>query len=546
MGRKLLIRDLTLRDGQQSQLATRMNQTQIDSLLPIYRDANFYAMEVWGGAVPDSAMRFLDENPWERLSKIKQVIGGKSKLTALSRGRNLFGYNPYPDDVIDGFCKHAVQTGVDIMRIFDALNDTNNMLATIKSVKKYGGQADCAVCYTVDPSYSLWFKLKRIMEGKTLPPKLFTPDYFVNKAKILETAGADMISIKDMAGLIDPASTAVLIDKLKKELKIPVDLHTHCTPGYGLASVLMGIIHGVDIVDTVIMNFSQGPAAPSIELVQIFADKLGVETNLNMQAIEKINKELFHIRGELKAFDQLKKIPMQFSYTNDQLPKKVHQLFDEAILAANDNKIDTLLDRTHKIEKYFGFPLPDTKVQKAEIPGGMYSNMISQLENLKVPELFNDVLKAIPRVRLDSGLIPLVTPTSQIVGAQAVSSVIQESKGNPFYSQASTQFKNLVMGKYGKTPYPIDPEFRKLITGSKDEIPYEVEKYEHAENMMIEEIGVMLCEDEKEQLLLELFPAVAKDFLKKQKMARFESIQVQKVHQDYQSMVDGLKGNYQI
>jgi len=170
MGRKLLIRDLTLRDGQQSQLATRMNQTQIDKLLPYYRDANFYAMEVWGGAVPDSAMRYLNENPWERLAKIKQVIGGVSKLTALSRGRNLFGYNPYPDDVIDGFSKHAVQTGVDIMRIFDALNDTNNMLATIKSVKKYGGEADCAVCYTVDPSYSWWFKLMRLMEGKSLPP----------------------------------------------------------------------------------------------------------------------------------------------------------------------------------------------------------------------------------------------------------------------------------------------------------------------------------------------------------------------------------------
>ena len=202
MARKLLIRDLTLRDGQQSSFATRMNQNQVDRVLPFYKDAKFYAMEVWGGAVPDSVMRYLNENPWDRLEKIKAVIGDVSKLTALSRGRNLFGYAPYTDEIIEGFCKNAIESGLGIMRIFDALNDVNNVKSTIKYVKKYGGMADCAVCYTIDPKYpklSLIDKLK----GKKNPEPVFTNEYFLNKAKEMEALGADMITIKDMSGLIN-------------------------------------------------------------------------------------------------------------------------------------------------------------------------------------------------------------------------------------------------------------------------------------------------------------------------------------------------------
>lgn len=194
-----------MRDGQQSSFATRMNQAQIDRCLPFYKDANFYAMEVWGGAVPDSVMRYLNENPWTRLETIHKAIGNVSKLTALSRGRNLFGYAPYTDEIIDGFCRNSIQSGLGIMRIFDALNDVNNVKSTVKYVKQYGGIADCAVCYTVDPKYPEIGFFGKLM-GKKNPKPVFTDEYFLSKAKQMEALGADMITIKDMSGLIPPTA----------------------------------------------------------------------------------------------------------------------------------------------------------------------------------------------------------------------------------------------------------------------------------------------------------------------------------------------------
>ena len=198
MARNLKIRDLTLRDGQQSSFATRMSQAQVDRCLPFYKDANFYAMEVWGGAVPDSVMRYLNENPWTRLETIYKAVGKVSKLTALSRGRNLFGYAPYPDDVIDGFCRNAIESGLGIMRIFDALNDVDNVNSTIKYVKQYGGIADCAVCYTVDPKYPEPSFMQRLM-GKKQPQPVFTDAYFLDKAKQMAALGADMSLIVIMS-----------------------------------------------------------------------------------------------------------------------------------------------------------------------------------------------------------------------------------------------------------------------------------------------------------------------------------------------------------
>ena len=215
MAQKLLIRDLTLRDGQQSSFATRMNQSQVNRTLPYYKDTNFYAMEVWGGAVPDSVMRYLNENPWDRLKKISDVVHGSPKLTALSRGRNLYGYAPYPDEIIEGFFKNAVGNGLNIMRIFDALNDVNNVKSSIKSIKKYGGMADCAVCYTIDPKYEDEVKIveKRGFLGIKKKEKvivkhelIFTDEYFLAKAKEMLSLGADMITIKDMSGLVLPVT----------------------------------------------------------------------------------------------------------------------------------------------------------------------------------------------------------------------------------------------------------------------------------------------------------------------------------------------------
>ena len=521
MARKLLIRDLTLRDGQQSSFATRMNQSQVDRVLPFYKDAKFYAMEVWGGAVPDSVMRYLNENPWDRLEKIKAVIGDVSKLTALSRGRNLFGYAPYTDEIIEGFCKNAIESGLGIMRIFDALNDVNNVKSTIKYVKKYGGIADCAVCYTIDPKYpklSLMDKLK----GKKNPAPVFTNEYFLNKAKEMEALGADMITIKDMSGLINPARIAELMPLFKSNLKIPVDFHTHCTPGYGLGAVLSAIVHGVDIVDTNIWNFAGGPAAPAIELIYIFCKKLGIELDVNMEAVAKINKELYTIRKELEAFDAVKQFPDPFNPLTDTLPANVDKFFDNAIAAAKSNNEEALLEACHAIEAYFNFPKPNELVKKAEVPGGMYTNMVAQLKQLNSMDILEDAMKLIPTVRLAAGLPPLVTPTSQIVGAQAVNCALDIKNHKPMYSNVSNQFVALVKGEYGKTPVPVDPAFRLKIAGTREETPYDTSKYQMQENPVLTEFGgVKLAENEKEVLLMELFPAVAKNFLTKQKEARY-------------------------
>ena len=518
MKKKLLIRDLTLRDGQQSLFATRMNQNQVERVLPYFKEANFYAMEVWGGAVPDSIMRFLNEDPWIRLESIKNVIGTSSKLTALSRGRNLFGYNPYPEEVIEGFNRNAVKSGIDIMRIFDALNDVSNMVSTIKYVKENGGIADCAVCYTVDPKFSQKQRIKALLKGKMLPKKVFTVDYFVNLAKELEKMGADMISIKDMAGLIPPLVSGEIISRMKSEISIPIDLHTHCTPGYGLASVLSAIIKGVDIVDTNIMNFSGGPAAPAFELIQLFCDKLGIETGVNLEAVVKINKELKEIRKELGEYDTCKMFPIDFDITKDKLPSQIDRLFDDAITCAKADKEDLLLKTIYEIEKYFNFPEPDMQVKFAEIPGGMYTNMLSQLKQLKLDQLLPRVLETVPVVRVASGCPPLVTPTSQIVGVQAVNYIIDENKGLPPYTTKSIQYVNLVKGIYGKTPIPVDPDFREFICGVREETPYDTSKYKKQDNPSFEEWdGVKLAENEKEELLLELFPAVATPYLKKKK-----------------------------
>ncbi|SDB88635.1 carboxylase [Williamwhitmania taraxaci] len=515
MARKLLVRDVTLRDGQQSLFATRMTQEQIDRVLPIYREAGFYAMEVWGGAIPDSIMRYLNEDPWERLETIKREIGDVSKLTALSRGRNLFGYNPYPESVIEGFNRNAVKSGISIMRIFDALNDASNIRSTIKYVKENGGIADCTVCYTVDPKFTRKEKFLALLKGKRLPSEIFTIDYFVKMARELEGMGADMITLKDMAGLIPPSKAGKIIRALKSNVSIPIDFHTHCTPGYGLGAFVMALVNGIDILDTAILNFSGGPAAPSFEIIQIFCNKLDIETGVNLDAVVRINKELKVIRQELASVDSYKLFPIDFDITKDKLPANIEKLFDQAVEAAKADDEEALLKACYGIEKYFNFPEPDEVVKFAEVPGGMYTNMLAQLKQLQLENLIPRVMEIIPTVRLAAGCPPLVTPTSQIVGAQAVNCIIDENKGLPFYTSKSIQFVNLVKGSYGKTPIPVDPDFRMKIAGTRDEVPYNTEAYQRQPNPSFPEYGkdIFLAKNEKEELLLELFPAVASKYL---------------------------------
>lgn len=545
MVKKILIRDVTLRDGQQSLFATRMNQQQVDTVLPYFKESGFYALEVWGGAVPDSVMRYLGEDPWIRLEKIKAVIGDSSKLTALSRGRNLFGYNPYPDHVIEGFIRNSVQSGIDIMRIFDALNDIENMKATIRFMKENNALADCAVCFTVDPKFSFKQRTQALLHGKRLPHNLFNVSYFVRLAKKLEKLGADIISIKDMAGLITPGLSADLIKQLKNEVSVPINMHTHCTPGYGLASTLMSMMNGVDIIDTALMNFAGGPAAPSYEILQIFADKLDIELGVNRQTVAEANRELKKIRLELDEFDTYKIFPIDFDISNYTLLPEVSKLFDLAIEFAQANKEDRLIDVTQRIEMYFNFPEPDEEVKHAEIPGGMYTNMLAQLKQLQLDHLLPKVLQTVPIVRLVSGCPPLVTPTSQIVGVQAVNCVVDENQGLPHYTNNSIQFVNLVKGVYGKTPTPIDPDFREKIAGVREETPYDTSTYKRPENPKCDKYGgIRLAQNEKEELLLDLFPSVASNFLLNQREKHYIEVKHQ-IEEEKQRKRDEIRMQYE-
>ncbi len=526
--RKLKIRDLTLRDGQQSLFATRLSQAEIDKLLPYYENAGFYIMEVWGGAVPDSVMRYLDESPWDRLRIISKSMKGKSLLSALSRGRNLFGYVPYPDYVLEGFYKEAIKNGLNVMRIFDALNDIDNVKESIRLINSLGGIADGAVCYTVDPKPEAPAEkpgfFGRLFGKKAQEPeKIFTDEYFVNKAKEMEALGAKIITLKDMAGLVNPLRAASIISKLKANLAVPVDFHTHCTPGYGLASALMAILNGVDILDTNIWWFGGGSAAPAIELIYIFCKKLGIELEANMEAVGEIRTRLRGARESLKAYD-LGKMPREFDPLKDTLPAEIDALFDTAIAAAKNADEEALLEACHAIEAYFEFPKPNEIVKNAEVPGGMYSNMVAQLKSLGASDLLEDAMKLIPMVRRDAGLVPLVTPTSQIVGSQAVSVALDRKKGQPDYSNPSNQFISLVKGEYGHTPVPVDPAFREKITGSPVEKPYDVSSYKKPANPTLPEFGnVPLASNREEELLLELLPTVANTFLGKRREQEYKA-----------------------
>ena len=519
-----------MRDGQQSLFATRMSQSTIDRLLPLYENAGFYIMEVWGGAVPDSVMRYLDESPWTRHRKASEAMKGKSLLSALSRGRNLFGYVPYPDSVLEGFYKEAIKNGLNVMRIFDALNDIDNVKESIRLISELGGIADGAVCYTVDPkkesteNKGFGARLKSMFGSKKEPELIFTEDYFVEKAKAMEALGAKIITLKDMAGLVNPLKAAAIISRFKKELSVDVDFHTHCTPGYGLASSVMAMLHGVDILDTNIWWFGGGSAAPALELIYLFANRMGIEVDVNMEAVGKIRNELLNARRELKQFDLVDHLPIEFDPLTDTLPEEINAQFDRAISAAKANDEETLLDACHAIEDYFRFPKPNETVKNAEVPGGMYSNMVAQLRALQASDLLEDAMGLIPKVRRDAGLVPLVTPTSQIVGSQAVSLALDRKKGNADYSNPSNQFISLIKGEYGHTPVAIDPEFRRKITGSAEEKPYDVSSYKKPENPVLAEYGsVPLASNNEEYLLLELLPSVANGFLRKRREEEYNA-----------------------
>ena len=391
--------ETVLRDAHQSLLATRMSTEDMLPILDSLDEVGYYAMEVWGGATFDACLRFLNEDPWERLRVIRSHVKN-SKLQMLFRGQNILGYRHYADDVVEYFVQKSIANGIDIIRIFDALNDARNLKTAINATKKEGGHVQAAISYTTGPVYN--------------------NEYYAKYAKQLEEMGADSICIKDMAGLLKPYEAYDLVKALKETVKVPIQLHTHYTSGLASMTLLKAIEAGVDIVDTAISPLAMGTSQPPTESLVATLQGTEYDTGLSLEKLDKPSKMVEKLR-----------------------------------------------------EKYISEGLLDPKLLKVDVnaliyqvPGGMLSNLVSQLKNANQSDKLLEVLEEVPRVRADVGYPPLVTPSSQIVGTQAVMNVISGER----YKMVTKEFKGLVHGDYGKTPLPISDEIRKKIIGDEKPI----------------------------------------------------------------------------
>ena len=396
---KVKICETVLRDSHQSLIATRMTTEEMLPILEQMDKIGYHALEAWGGATFDSCLRFLDEDPWDRLRKIRDKVKN-TKLQMLFRGQNILGYRHYSDDVVEYFVQKSIANGIDILRIFDALNDPRNLKTAINATKKEGGHVQAAVCYTTSPVH--------------------TNESFAKFAKQLEEMGADSICIKDMAGLLKPFDAYDLVKRIKSTVKIPVQLHTHYTSGLASMTLLKAIEAGVDIVDTAMSPMAMGTSQPPTEPLVATLAGTEYDTGIDLGELDKISKYFMPLR-----------------------------------------------------EKYLASGLLDPKVLKVDVnallyqvPGGMLSNLVSQLKQAGQSEKLLEVLEEVPRVRADAGYPPLVTPSSQIVGSQAVFNVI----GGERYKMVTKEFKGIVRGEYGQTPAPISPEFTKKIIGDEKPI----------------------------------------------------------------------------
>ena len=388
--------ETVLRDAHQSLLATRMSTEKMLPIVDKMDKVGYYAVECWGGATFDSCLRFLNEDPWDRLRLIRKKCPN-TKLQMLFRGQNMLGYRHYADDLVDYFVKKSIDNGIDILRIFDALNDVRNLETAITSAKKYGGHVQAAISYTTGPVFDI--------------------DYYCNYAKQLENAGADSICIKDMAGLLTPYGTYDLVKALKTTVKIPIQLHSHYTSGLASMVQLKGIEAGIDVIDTAISPLAMGTSHPATESMVAALQGTEYDTGLDLKALTEI-RDFF--------------VPLREKYIADGL-------LNTKMLGVDAN---TLL---------------------YQVPGGMLSNLLNQLKQAGKADKLEEVLAEVPRVREDSGYPPLVTPTSQIVGTQAVFNIIMGER----YKMVTKEFKDMVAGKYGKTPCEIDSEFRKKIVGDE-------------------------------------------------------------------------------
>lgn len=454
--KKLFITDTILRDAHQSQAATRM---RIEDMLPACEaldSIGYWSLECWGGATFDACMRFLNEDPWERLRTLRKALP-KTKLQMLLRGQNLLGYRHYADDVVEAFVGKSVENGIDIIRIFDALNDSRNMEVAIKATKKNGAICEAAISYTISPVHN--------------------DEYFVNLAMQLENMGADTICIKDMANLLLPMKAYELVKKLKAHVSVPIHLHTHNTTGTGDMVYLMAAMAGVDIIDCALSPMANGTSQPATESIVAALADTARDTGLDQK---KLSKAAQHFKGVAQ------------------------KLQDQGVLHPKVLHVD-----------------PNTLLY--QVPGGMLSNLLNQLKQANAESKFEDVLKEVPQVRADFGYPPLVTPTSQIVGSQAVLNVISGER----YKMFPKESKMLLRGEYGKLPGKVNEEVRRKALGNEelitcrpaDLIEPEIEKIKNSYNFAASMEDVLSCA---------MFPQVAPEFLKrKNQQKQVHSIDVE-------------------
>ncbi len=447
---KVKITETVLRDSHQSLIATRMTTEEMLPILSEMDKIGYHSLEAWGGATFDSCLRFLNEDPWERLRKIRAEVKN-TKLQMLFRGQNILGYRHYADDVVEYFVQKSIANGIDILRIFDALNDARNLKTAINATKKEGGHVQAAISYTISPVHS--------------------NESFAKYAKQLEEMGADSICIKDMSGLLTPYAAYDLVKMLKSTVKIPIQLHTHYTTGIASMAILKAVEAGVDVVDTAISPMALGTSQPPTEAIVATLAGTEYDTGLDMAQLDKVSKYFAPLR-----------------------------------------------------EKYLASGLLDPKVLKVDVncllyqvPGGMLSNLVSQLKQQGKSEKLAEVLEEVPRVREDAGFPPLVTPSSQIVGTQAVLNVIAGER----YKLVSKEFKGLVRGDYGQTPVPISAEFRKKIIGAETPITCRPADLLKPELDTLREAIQPYYEQEEDVLSYALFEQVATKFFEYRKAKKY-------------------------
>ncbi|MEG0181300.1 MAG: oxaloacetate decarboxylase subunit alpha [Paraclostridium sp.] len=439
---QLKITETALRDGHQSLIATRLTTDEILPILETMDKVGYHSMEVWGGATFDACIRFLNEDPWERLREIRKRVKN-TKLQMLLRGQNLLGYRNYADDLVDRFIKLSLENGIDIIRVFDALNDVRNIEASMKAIKKYGGHCQCAISYTTSDVH--------------------TTEYYLELLKTMESMGADSICIKDMAGVLTPYNAYDLVKKMKSISKLPIELHTHCTSGIADMIYMKAVEAGVDIIDTAISPFSGGTSQPPTESLAVTFSEMDRNPGLNMEALLEVAEYFKPIRDKYME--------------NGTLNPKVL--------------------------------LTEPQTLNYKVPGGMLSNLLSQLKQQNATEKYEDVLREVPRVRADLGYPPLVTPMSQMVGTQALFNVLTGER----YKLVPKEIKDYVKGQYGKAPAPIDEEVKKKIIGDDEIITVRPADLLEAEFEKIKLEAGSLAKCDEDVITFALFPQVAPNFL---------------------------------